>query len=210
MNASPILQSTPASEKSPALNSSASPHLSAEHLDDHLIGCLDAERAAHLAACPLCSRRAAAAAAPLTSFQRVSTAWSERRSATLTVPAHPRQRPVWQRNLGWATACLTVAVGIAITTSSQAWLALGNSGQQPTSLQTEQANAVHQDSAQQDTAQDDGPDTSANPHLDQVSADNRMLHDIDSALDTSAETPAALGLQTPNDQSTAPPAALQD
>lgn len=202
MSASPDLHPTPAPNPAAVCTVAASPHLSADELDDQLIGCLAAEPAAHLATCPLCTRRVAAAAAPLASFRRVTTAWSERRSATLTTPIHFRQRPFWQRHIGWATACLTVAVGIALTTTSQGWLAFGPAGLQPMTLQATQQDMAQQDPSQQDAA--------ANPHVDQVSADNQMLQDIESELDTSAETPSAFGLQAPNDQPAAPPTALRD
>ena len=202
MSASPDLHLTP------ARNGSAPPaalpvehrslgHLSPDQIDDHLIGCLSAEAAAHLAACPLCARRAAAAAAPIASFRSITTTWSDRYSATLPIPAVPPQRPVWQRHLGWATACLTVAVGIALTTASQGWLAFGPSDPPPATLQTSQQGASQQI-------------TTNSPHVDQVSADNQMLQDIDSALDSSAETPSAFGLETQNDQPAAPPTSLQD
>jgi hypothetical protein len=192
MSASPDLDPTPVPTAPAACSVAASCHLSADQVDDHLIGCLAAEPAAHLATCPLCTRRVAAAAAPFTSFQRVTTAWSERRSATLTVPIHSRQRPLWQRHLGWATACLTVAIGVALTNAGPGWFAFSTPGPQSATLQT----------AQQDSA--------PAPHADQISADNHMLQAIDAALDTSAETPAALGLQTASQQRTPPPASLQD
>ena len=206
MSSSPDLGSTHASSaaaaKAAVCSIAPSAHLSADEVDDQLIGCLAANRAAHLATCPLCTRRVAAAAAPLASFRRVTTAWSERRSATLTTPIHFRQRILWQRHLGWATACLTVAVGIALTTTSQGWLAFSPADLQPMTLQTTQQDMAQQAPAQQGTA--------TTPHVDQVSADNQMLQDIESELDTSAETPSAFGLQAPNDQPAAPPAALQD
>lgn len=201
MSASPDLHPTTsapnAAPSASVLSVPASGHLSADEVDDHLIGCLAAQPAAHLAACPLCTRRVAAAADPLASFRRVTTAWSERRSATLTTSIRLRQRPLWQRHLGWATACLTVAVGIALTTSSHGWIVFGPSAPQPATQQT-----APQDATQQSPA--------TTPHVDQVSADNQMLQNIDDELDTSAETPAALGLQAPNDQPAAPPTALQD
>lgn len=221
MSASPDLGSTSASNaaasnaaaaRAAVCSTASSAHLSADQVDDQLIGCLAAEPAAHLATCPLCTRRVAAAADPLASFRRVTTAWSDRYSATLHVPIVSRQRPLWQRHIGWATACLTVAVGIALTNTSQGWLAFGHAGTQPATQQTTQQDRAPQDSAQQDSAQQDPAQQGAttNPHLDQVSADNQMLHDIDSELDTSAETPSAFGLQAPNDQPAAPPTALQD
>ena len=216
MSTSPDLGSTSASNAAAAraaiCSIAPSAHLSADEVDDQLIGCLAAEPAEHLATCPLCTRRVAAAADPLTNFRRVATAWSERRSATLAAPIHFRQRIPWQRHLGWATACLTVAVGIALTTTSQGWLVFMPSGTQPPTQQTTQQDATRQNSAQQNTTQQDAApqDSATSPHVDQVSADNQMLQDIDSELDTSAEAPSALGLQAPNDQPTAPSTALQD
>jgi hypothetical protein len=187
-------------------------HLSLDQIDDHLIGDLAAAPTAHLAACSLCASRVAAAAAPFASFQRVTTAWGDRHSATLPVPIVSRQRPLWQRHLGWATACLSLAVGIALTNTSQGWFALGTREPQPATQQAAQQVSTQQVSEQQVSEQQvsEAASFAPSPHAAQISADNQMLHDIDTALDTSAETPAALGLQTPSDQPTAPPTSLQD
>ena len=93
-------------------------HLTDDQLDDHLIGDLAPAPAAHLAACSLCAQRVAAARSPLDSFHTVSTAWSERRSATLPIPVPAPPRPVWQRQTAWATACLALAFGLALTNAS--------------------------------------------------------------------------------------------
>ena len=96
----------------------AADHLTADQIDDHLIGDLAAAPAAHLAACSLCTDRVAAVANPIASFQHVATAWSERRSATLPIPVPTQQQPLWQRHTAWASACLTLAVGVALINAS--------------------------------------------------------------------------------------------
>ncbi len=94
-------------------NALAAGHLTDDQIDDQLIGDLAAAPAAHLAACSLCAERVATAASPLSDFQNVSTAWSERRSATLPIPVLSQPRPLWQRYTAWATASLTLAFGMA-------------------------------------------------------------------------------------------------
>ena len=79
-------------------------HLTPDQVDDHLIGDLAPAPAAHLAACSLCAERVALARSPLSSFQQVSTAWSERRSATLPIPVLDQQRPLLQRHMASASA----------------------------------------------------------------------------------------------------------
>ncbi len=90
-------------------------HLTPHQIEDYLIGDLAAAPAAHLATCSECAERVLAARSPLESFRLVATAWSERRSATLPAPAAISQQSRWQLRASWATACLTLAVGIALS-----------------------------------------------------------------------------------------------
>lgn len=100
-------------------NPSAATHLSDDQIDDYLIGDLAPAPAAHLATCSLCAARIAAAASSIDSLQALSTAWSERRSATLPIPVPTPPRPLWQPHPAWATACLALALGIALTSASR-------------------------------------------------------------------------------------------
>ncbi len=89
-------------------------HLTLQQIEDCLIGDLAAAPAAHLNRCSHCAERVQSARSPLESFQLVATAWSERHSATLPIPAAPPRRALWQRYAPWVTACLTLSVGIAL------------------------------------------------------------------------------------------------
>ncbi len=90
-------------------------HLTPQQIEDYLIGDLVGAPAAHLATCSECAERVLAARSPLESFRLVATAWSERHSATLPIPAAVSRQSRWQRRSSWATACLTLAVGIALS-----------------------------------------------------------------------------------------------
>jgi len=174
-----------------------SDHLTEAQIDDHLIGDLAPAPATHLAACTLCADRVAAAAAPIASFHQVSTAWSERRSATLPIPAPNEQRPLWQRHMAWATASLSLAFGLAFL------------------------NTTHQfsvDTTPPPSAARTSPVAQLPPALTpavalapaQLSADNHMLRAIDASLDPDTDSPAALGLTPATASTNGPPTSLQD
>ncbi|MGA7156861.1 MAG: hypothetical protein WBY53_08455, partial [Acidobacteriaceae bacterium] len=113
MNAYPDLCTTS------AVNQIAAPHLTDDQIDDQLIGDVAPAAAAHLAACALCAERVAALLSPIDSFDSVSSAWSERRSATLPIPVSTPSRPLWQRNSAWAMASLAFAFGLAFLNASR-------------------------------------------------------------------------------------------
>jgi hypothetical protein len=174
-------------------------HLTETQLDDHLIGDLAPIPAAHLAACALCTQRAEAAAAPIASFQHVSTAWSERRSATLPIPAPTQNRPLWQRHMAWATASLSLAFGIAFLNATRPFAFNATPQPAPTVAATAAA-------GQPPTLTPKAPA----PRTTQISADNHMLQAIDASLDPSTDSPAALGLTPAAASTTGPPASIQD
>jgi anti-sigma-K factor RskA len=179
-------------------------HLSDKQIDDHLIGDLAAEPAAHLAACSVCTDRVATAADPLSSFRNVTMAWSERRSATLPIPDLSQQRPLWQRHMPWAAACFAFAIGVALTNASRQ--AVTRTAElQP--MQHEMQTTTQQAPVLIATASID-----VAPRAHQVAADNRMLKAIDAALDTSADSPVALGIEPVSARSRRrpAPASLQD
>jgi hypothetical protein len=170
-------------------------HLSDSQIDDQLIGDLAAEPAAHLASCPVCIGRVAAAASPLDSFQSVTMAWSERRSATLPIPDFTQHQPFWQRHMAWATVCFVFAIGIALT----------NAGHQVVTRMAE-LQPMQQDSTQAPTQQTapssavltETASATGAPQEAQTFADNQMLKAIDDDLDTSADNPATLGIEPVN------------
>ncbi len=179
----------------------ASAHLSEDEFDDQLIGYLADSTSAHLAACDLCSDRLAEASSFITSFQDVTAAWSERRSATLPIPKLPQRTPLWQRRAGWITASLTIAVGLTVAGSGNR-VELKANNDRPVQVQPSHLLALPT------------PDLSASavvkttPPEAQISADNQMLKDVDNELDASADSPAALGLDSENNHSNWTPATL--
>jgi hypothetical protein len=194
--------------------SSAAGQLTAEHLtddqlDDQLIGDLAPAPAAHLAACSLCADRVAAAASPIADFQNVSTAWSERRSATLPIPVPTQQRPIWQRHMAWATASLSLAFGIAFLNASHQF-SLQTSAPQSAPVQTAQSFVTPQTVAAQPPTLTETASIAPSPRAAQISADNHMLRAIDASFDPSADSPAALGLIPAAAPSAGPPASIQD
>ena len=187
-------------------------HLTAEQLDDQLIGDLAPAPAAHLAACSLCAERVATAASPLSDFQNVSTAWSERRSATLPIPVSTPQRPLWQRHMAWATASLSLAFGIAFINANHQF-SLQTSAPQPAPVTTAASFVAPQtiaSHAPQPPALAESASLAPAPRAAQIAADNHMLRAIDASFDPSADSPAALGLLPASARSTGPPASIQD
>jgi hypothetical protein len=191
-----------------AAESSAAAHLTPDQIDDHLIGDLAAAPAAHLAACTLCAERVAAARSPIASFQQVSTAWSERRSATLPIPIPARQAPVWQRHMAWATATLSMALGFAFINATHQFSILNTQEPAPIASTSAQSTPV-----QQPVITPQAPETASiapSPRAARISADNHMLRSIDASLDPSTDSPAALGLMPAAAPNPGPSPAIQD
>jgi hypothetical protein len=187
----------------------AAGHLTVDQIDDQLIGDLAPAPAAHLAACSLCAERVSTAASPIADFQNVSTAWSERRSATLPIPVPSPQRPLWQRHTAWATARLTLAFGIAFINSSHQFSLLTVAPPPARSVVASQTVAPRI-LASQAPALAEPASLAATPRTTQVSADNHMLRAIDASFDPTADSPAALGLRPAAAASSRPPASIQD
>jgi hypothetical protein len=169
------------------LRSTQSAHLSDDQIDDHLIGDLAAEPTAHLADCADCTLRVTQAAAPIASFDNVSMAWSERRSATLPLPGVAAQRPLWQRHMNSAMAGFTFVLGIALINADHQFAP--NVDLQP-APHNSTLQAVAPAPALTGTARVTVPPAAA-----QVSADNQMLQAVDAETQPSADTPSALGLE---------------
>lgn len=187
----------------PAPNTSA--HLSDDDFDDQLIGDLAAAPSAHLAACDLCADRLAEASSLITSFQVMTAAWSERRSATLPIPKFPQRTPLWRRRAAWISASAAFALGLTFTSSSHR-VELKTSNVRPLQgLPSHQLVLPALDLTESARVKTTPPDS-------QISADNQMLKAVDNELDASAETPAALGLDSANDHSnwTPVPPSVQD
>ncbi len=171
-------------------------HLTPDQIDDHLIGDLAPAPAAHLDACSLCAERVALARSPIASFQQVSTAWSERRSATLPIPIPAEQRSSWQRHTAWATATLSMALGFAFINATHQFSILNT---QPAPVATAQLTPAQQPApAPKTSVLTATASVAPAPHVvrlaARISADNHMLQAIDASLDPSSDSPAALGL----------------
>jgi len=186
---------------------SADHHLTPDQLDDHLIGDLAPAPAAHLAACPLCAERVALARSPISSFQQVSTAWSERRSATLPIPI-PTQRPSWQRHTAWATATLSMALGFAFINATHQFSVLNTP--QPAPATSARFTPVQQPVGPKARLFPETASLAPSPRATHISADNHMLRAIDASLDPSTDSPAALGLLPAAAPNTGPLTSIQD
>jgi hypothetical protein len=175
-------------------------HLSEDQIDDQLIGDPSAYAAAHLAGCGECAERVADAAAPIAGFRDVTMAWSERRSATMPLPAAPVDGTLWQRRMGWAMAAFALVMG----------LSLSGAGRKAQRLTASVQSAPAVDSFEQPAAAVTARNVAAPVRValesgdarsdDRYAGDNRMLKAIDNELDASVETPAALGLEPDGDQ----------
>jgi hypothetical protein len=183
-------------------------HLTPDQVDDHLIGDLAPAPSAHLAACPLCAERVALARSPLSSFRQVSTAWSERRSATMPIPS---QRPSWQRHTAWATATLSMALGFAFINATHQFSLLNSLQPAPISSPSAHVNPVaHAAVVPQAHALTETASAAPSPRAARISADNHMLSAIDASLDPSTDSPTALGLQPAAAPNPGPLASIQD
>ncbi len=180
-------------------------HLTPDQIDDHLIGDLAPTPAAHLDACTLCAERVALARSPIASFQQVSTAWSERRSATLPIPIPAEERSSWQRHTAWASATLSMALGFAFINATHQFSILNTP--QPAPAATAQLTPAQQPTpAPKAAVLTATVSVTAAPHVvhlaARISAENHMLQAIDASLDPSSDSPAALGLAPAPDTGT--------
>jgi hypothetical protein len=152
-------------------------HLSEDQIDEKLIGTLAPIPAAHLAECELCVSRVTAAAEPIEAFKAVTAAWSERRSATLPLHQSVATSASFHPRLAWA-AVVGVALAIGVT------IPVVSHQERHEAAQKVQAPAAIADIA----------DNSASGDAEIV-RDNQMLKAIDRELDTTVESPEALGLR---------------
>jgi hypothetical protein len=167
-------------------------HLTEDEIDDLLIGQPATGSMDHVESCRDCAARLTAARQPLVSFNAVSLAWGQRRSATL-----PLQLPQKPASLftGGRLRLASGALGTAVAAVFALALALPrlHHGSAPQTAQQaipqpvpEQTTAVvaHGTAATAASVQSETPE-------DQIARDNRLLQAIDRELATS-ETPADL------------------
>jgi hypothetical protein len=171
-------------------------HLSEEQIDDQLMGDPSGEAAAHLAECEECSLRVAEAAGPMKDFCDVSSAWAARRSATMPIPSVQAGALVWERRVGWAMTACAVVVGISITSNGRKAEMLRTSAQSAQSVSAVRSTPVQVAVVPSAVAVEAADGEAA----ERYSGDNKMLKAIDSELDASVETPAAMGLETVSEQ----------
>jgi hypothetical protein len=172
-------------------------HLSPDQIDDHLIGDLAPEPAAHLASCAVCTELVASVSAPIANFQAVTHAWSDRRSATMPVyvPAASLQpQHMALRIAAGATAAVILMMGVTTMPLSrhQATQQTAVTASQPAAQPQALAEIASTGPTEMIPPQEQAP-------RDGVSArilrDNQMLQDIDTALATPSESAASLGLE---------------
>jgi hypothetical protein len=190
------------------------PHLTQAQIDDHLIGDLAPTETAHLTGCADCTARATQAIAPIANFRAMATEWSERRSATLPLPAFAAQHPRWSRRVATGSAIAAI-LAIAVTVPVM---------RHQEHRQTAQMNSAAPSESQTKTvatAASISPAVIAAPAIktldavnqqETISRDNRMLQAINSELDASVENSSTLGLEPVSEEQSQPPLAapLQD
>lgn len=179
-------------------------------MDDALIGDVTSEAALHLKTCPACAARLAQAEMPLASFKAVSTAWSERRSATMPAIA-PQHTNMGARGrlMAWSVALSAMIVaGVAVPVVMHQNSARDDRGQ---TVQPVQAAANPGATASTGMVAVVAGPVAADTHpaspqnrmqmtnsQDKISQDNAMLMDIDRELDAANATPAVLTLERPH------------
>jgi len=173
-------------------------HLTDEQIDDLLIGSLEAAEAAqmreHAAGCEACTARLAELEAPIASFNAVTVAWSERRSATLPVrPAAKRVGARWSMGLAWgslAAAALLAAV-IPVLRHEQN-VRVQEAYQNATKIQgagkTATAAALPANSI---STQEDSASTAVPENSQEIATDNRMLAMVDEELNAPITAPGS-------------------
>jgi hypothetical protein len=178
------------------MNRNNAGHLTDDQIDDALIGSLSRKAAGHLAVCGRCAESVAAARMPLSSFKAVSTAWSERRSATLPqVSIQDAARP---QRLAWSAAVVTATLGLVIAIPVMQKHERVNEAA-ATSTSTLSPQMANVDAAPVVsgvmTRVDERLPRTASPDDEQISRDNQMLNVIDQELDASSGSSAALELE---------------
>jgi len=179
-------------------------HLSDDQLDAVLIEGASPAAATHLADCNPCTVRLDAVAQPVASFQAVTLAWSERRSATLPLREESFGRAAsrnWGRRYGWVAAtAAAVAVAIAVpmhygvrqpAQEAQPQVALNNP---PAVTVGSMQPAVVASTSKPADATPARPSNDELRHQRQIDADNQMLAAIDHELDASQATLASFGV----------------
>ncbi len=176
-------------------------HLTEDQIDDALMGDLAAEAKAHLQGCAACAERLNEAQMPLASFKAVSTAWSERRSATL--PAVVPQRAglgsrlgARSRLAGWSVALsAALAVAIAVPVMLHPGRGAADAGARGTG-ETAQAAPVKAAGEPAAVVESSPRAASAREVVadEQISQDNAMLQDVNRELNASTQSQAAIGL----------------
>lgn len=149
-------------------------HLSAEALDDVLIGMASAEAEQHLAACAQCRAQVKSFYTDLQLLDESSLAWSRVRAAGMsdvTVNAAPRRCAL--ATMGWMTAGV-VLLALALPV----WRHLGRSNDALANQPAPPVAVVADDSAAQ------------------IAADNKLLEEIDAAVNHNEASPFGEELRT--------------
>jgi len=194
-------------------------HLTDEQIDDLLIGSLEAAEAAqmreHAAGCEACTAKLAELEAPISSFNAVTLAWSERRSATLPVrPAAKHAGARWSMGLAWgslAAAALLAAVipvlrheqNVRVQEAYQNATKIQGAGKTATSASAavQPANSI--------STQEDSASTAVPENSQEIANDNRLLAMVDEELNAPIAMPGS-ATQGHGHSRTRTPASIQD
>ena len=175
-------------------------HLNEDELESVLIGDAAPESTAHLAACEPCKAALAELEAPLAGFRAVTLAWSERRSATMPLrdleAAQSRAAAAWRQRFALSAGLAAVlAIGVALPVLH---------------YEATQSDAARNQHSAQTAATTETASASSEESLQQIARDNQMLRAIDQELNSSVESPAALGLQESTGRSRGYRSKMQD
>lgn len=146
-------------------------HLSEEELDDLLIGLGTKAALQHVSDCAACRARVEEFRSALQQIDASSMAWSRIRAAAMEPPPVPAEKRRWSFiTIGWIAASVLMAV-LAIPVWHSVQRPREQAAQPPEIRATPPAAAPAEDS----TAQ--------------IAADNKLLHEVDEALNASEASP---------------------
>jgi len=175
-------------------------HLTEEQIDELLMGSLEPAEAAqmreHATECEACATQLAELEAPIASFNAVTLAWSERRSATLPVRPSPKRAGArFGTAFAWgslAAAALLAAVIPVLRHEQDVHVreAYSNAAKVQSTPQTATTASAAQP-ANAITAQNDSAATNVPEKAQEIAKDNQLLAMVDEELNAPMPAPGA-------------------